>query len=257
MTVEPAERPRSVEPFVRYRAEPDPTAKREMRDALAEEHLALAAHLSRRFNHRGMSEDDLMQVASIGLLQAIDRFDPERGVEFSTFATPTILGELKRHFRDRGWAIRIPRRLQELNLRLTVVADEMSQQLGRSPTIAEMASALHISDEEVLEALDAARAYRARPLGRPTVDDDHPSVDDDPGLSSDDLALLRSEDRIVVDRLLEAVAPRERLMLHMRFYEEMTQQEIAERLGVSQMQVSRLLSRVLRQLRDQLDPEDT
>jgi RNA polymerase sigma-B factor len=216
--------------------------------------MALAAHLSRRFNHRGISEDDLMQVASIGLLQAIERFDPERGVEFSTFAAPTILGELKRHFRDRGWAIRIPRRLQELNLRLTSVADQLTHQLGRSPTIAELASAVHASDEEVLEALDAARAYRARPLGK-VGDDDGPSGPVDPGLSSEDVALLRSEDRMVVERLLAGVEPREQLMLRMRFYEEMTQQEIAERLGVSQMQVSRLLSRVLTRLREQVGNE--
>lgn len=192
-----------------------------------------------------------MQVASIGLLHAIDRFDPDRGVEFSTFAAPTILGELKRHFRDRGWAIRIPRRLQELNLRLTTVADELTHQLGRSPTITEMSAAVHASDEEVLEALDAARAYRARPIDRPG--DDGSGQPDEINLSSDDVSLLRSEDRMVVERLLERVEPRERLMLRMRFYDEMTQQEIAERLGISQMQVSRLLSRVLTRLRDQVD----
>ena len=248
------DQPASVEAFTRYRDELDATERRDLRDALLEEHLGLATHLARRFNHRGISEDDLVQVARIGLLHAIDRFDPERGVEFSTFATPTILGELKRHFRDRGWAIRIPRRLQELNLRLTTVADELTHKLGRSPTIAELASAVHSSDEEVLEALDAARSYRARPLGRTPSDDDGSNGSEDPGLSADDLALLRAEDRIVVDRLLDVVAPRERLMLHMRFYEEMTQQEIAERLGISQMQVSRLLNRVLSHLRDQLDP---
>lgn len=240
--------------FIDLRAAPDETTRREIRDRLIDEHMALAVHLSRRFNHRGISEDDLLQVASIGLLQAIERFDPNHGVEFSTFAAPTILGELKRHFRDRGWAIRIPRRLQELNLRLTSVADELTHKLGRSPTIAELASAVHASDEAVLEALDAARAYRARPIGK-TGDDDDPAKSDVVDLSSEDLSLLRSEDRMVVDRLLAGVEPREQLMLRMRFYEEMTQQEIAERLGVSQMQVSRLLSRVLTRLRQQLTDE--
>ena len=251
MTPGSSDRPRSKDRFLQYRDAVDEPTRKRLRDELIQENLGLAAHLSRRFNHRGISEEDLMQVASIGLLHAIDRFDPDRGVEFSTFAAPTILGELKRHFRDRGWAIRIPRRLQELNLRLTTVADELTHQLGRSPTIAEMASAVHASDEEVLEALDAARAYRARPIDRPA--DDGPGLPDDVSLSSDDVSLLRSEDRMVVERLLERVEPRERLMLRMRFYDEMTQQEIAERLGISQMQVSRLLSRVLARLRDHVE----
>lgn len=256
MTAGPRDRSHSKDRFVLYRAAVDEATRRAIRDELIQDHIALAAHLSRRFNHRGISEDDLMQVASIGLIHAIERFDPSRGVEFSTFAAPTILGELKRHFRDRGWAIRIPRRLQELNLRLTSVVDDLTHQLGRSPTIAEMASAVHASDEEVLEALDAARAYRSRPLGK-VGDDDGPNGPAEAGLTADDLSLLRSEDRMVVERLLAGVEPRERLMLRMRFYEEMTQQEIAERLGVSQMQVSRLLNRVLSRLRDQMEAEDT
>jgi RNA polymerase sigma-B factor len=250
LTAPPRGQPRSVERFRLYRAATDDEARRRLREELIEEHLGLAAHLSRRFNHRGISEEDLLQVASIGLLHAIDRFDPERGVEFSTFAAPTILGELKRHFRDRGWAIRIPRRLQELNLRLTTVADELTHQLGRSPTIAEMASAVHASDEEVLEALDAARAYRARPIERSSEDG---PLSAEPGAPADDVAILRSEDRMVVEELLDRLEPRERLMLRMRFYDDMTQQEIAERLGISQMQVSRLLSRVLARLRDQVE----
>lgn len=243
------ERSRSLERFVELRTESDPAARRLLRDQLVSDHMGLAAHLSRRFNHRGISDDDLLQVASIGLLHAVERFDPERGVEFSTFAAPTILGELKRHFRDRGWAIRIPRRLQELNLRLTTVADDLTHRLGRSPTIAELATAVHVSDEEVLEALDAARAYRARPLGKVHDDTSDP---DDADMAAEDLSLLQSEDRMVVDRLLAGLAPREQLMLRMRFYEEMTQQDIAERLGVSQMQVSRLLTKVLARLRHQL-----
>ena len=254
MTDGPRDRSGSAGQFEAYRDAPDETARRAIRDRLIDEHMALAVHLSRRFNNRGISEEDLLQVASIGLIQAIERFDPSRGLEFSTFAAPTILGELKRHFRDRGWAIRIPRRLQELNLRLTTVADDLTHQLGRSPTIAELASAVHASDEAVLEALDAARAYRARPIGK--TSDDESGTGEVLDLSSDDLSLLRSEDRIVVERLLAGVEPREQLMLRMRFYEEMTQQEIAERLGVSQMQVSRLLSRVLTRLRQKLTADE-
>lgn len=256
MTVEDPNRRRSHERFHALQAATDEGHRRSLREGLVADHLPLAAHLARRFANRGIADDDLLQVASLGLLHAVDRFDPDRGVEFSTFAAPTILGELKRHFRDRGWAVRVPRRLQELNLRLTTVADELTHQLGRSPTIAELSAAVHVSDEEVLEALDAARAYRARSISRPTADHDGAGESAPDDLRADDLAFIRSEERMVVDRLLGTLPPREQLMLRMRFYEEMTQQEIADRLGVSQMQVSRLLAKVLGQLRERLAAPD-
>lgn len=248
MTRDQGKRPVEHGGFHAYRSTTDPQARHQIRERLVNDHMGLAHHMARRFSHRGVSDDDLIQVASVGLLHAIERFDPDRGVEFSTFAAPTIVGEIKRHFRDKGWAIRVPRRLQELHLRTTTVADELTNRLGRSPNISELAAAARASEEEVLEALDASRAYRARPLTRPNGEDgDIESTD----LSDDDLALVRSENRVVVDQLLARLGKRDQLILRMRFFEEMTQLEIAERLGVSQMQVSRLLNRVLTQLRDE------
>ncbi|MEO6627705.1 MAG: sigma-70 family RNA polymerase sigma factor, partial [Aquihabitans sp.] len=209
--------------FATYRRTGDTT----IRDELVHDHLRLAAHLASRFANRGVATDDLMQVASIGLLQAVERYEPERGLEFSTFATPTIMGELKRHFRDKGWAIRVPRRVQELHLRLNVVVGEMTHQLGRSPTIAELAHATRTSEEDVLEALDAAHAYRTTSIDAPGPggerrDAREPVCDDD--------HLFRSEDRLVIETLLSTLEPREQLMVRLRFYEEMTQSEIATRL---------------------------
>src|SRR5438128_11445445 len=151
---------RTFETFAETR---DPT----LRDELIEAHLGLAEYLARRFANRGEPLDDLVQVASVGLLKAVDRFDPERGLEFSTYATPTIVGELKRHFRDKGWAVRVPRRIQELHLRLGKVVSTLSQDLGRSPTIAEVAERAGASEEEVLEAMEAGRAYRFASLDAP------------------------------------------------------------------------------------------
>lgn len=235
--------------FTAFRDAIDEERRLALRNDLVRDHLSLSVHLARRFTNKGISDDDLMQVAAVGLVHAVERFEPDRGVEFSSFAVPTILGELKRHFRDRGWAVRIPRRLQELNLRLTVVAGELTHQLGRSPTIAELATCAGASEEEVLEALDASRAYRYRPTGTGTdPETDEPELE----LGADDLELLRADGRLEVQRILAALPRREQLILRMRFYDEMTQQQIAERLGVSQMQISRLLARVLAQLRADL-----
>jgi RNA polymerase sigma-B factor len=230
-----------------------------VRDELVAAHLRLAVHLARRFEHRGVPLDDLTQVASIGLLQAIDRFEPERGLEFSTFATPTIVGELKRHFRDKGWSVRVPRRIQELHGRVNAVVGELTHQLGRSPTIAELARATRASEEEVLEAMEAAQAYRSTSLdaaGQSSHDGG-----DDPGdgadhLGGDDSSLFAVENRVLVERLMASLSPREQLMVRLRFYEDMSQAEIAERLGISQMHVSRLLARCLATLRDLLDDRD-
>ena len=218
-----------------------------IRDQLVAANLRLALHLARRFANRGVSLDDLEQVASLGLLQAIDRFDPHRGLEFSTFATPTIIGELKRHFRDKGWAVRVPRRVQELNMRLNTTVADLTHQLGRSPTIAELATAVRASEEQVLEAMEAAQAYRSQSIDRQGPGGDESDLPDQLGV--DDLGLFQAENRMLVEELLAHLAPRDQLLLRLRFYEEMTQQEIAERLGVSQMHVSRLLARCLEELR--------
>jgi len=224
------------------------------RDQLVAAHLRLAAHLARRFDHRGVPFDDLMQVASLGLVHAVERFEPERGLEFSSFATPTIVGELRRHFRDKGWAVRVPRRVQELHVRINRLASDLTQQLGRSPTIAELASAARTSPEEVLEAMEAAQAYRSASLDAPGVDRDEGSDATDPSAEVD-ATLFQVDDKLVVDRLLANLAPREQLMVRLRFYEEMTQTEIAERLDISQMHVSRLLTRCLEQLRALLEAD--
>ncbi len=221
-----------------------------IRDQLVAANLRLALHLARRFANRGVSLDDLEQVASLGLLRAIDRFDPNRGLEFSTFATPTILGELKRHFRDKGWAVRVPRRVQELHLLLNTTVADLTHQLGRSPTIAELATATRSSEEEVLEAMEAAQAYRSA-----SIDGRSASAPEgaDPRLGVDDLGLFEAENRVLVEELLAHLAPREQLLLRLRFFEDMTQQQIAERLGVSQMHVSRLLARCLEDLRRRVE----
>src|SRR5439155_2822149 len=215
--------------------------------------MGLAEYLARRFTNRGEPLDDLLQVASLGLLKAVDRFDPDRGLEFSTYATPTIVGELKRHFRDKGWAVRVPRRVQELHLRLGTVVGTLSQELGRSPTIPEIAHAAKVSEEEVVEAIEAGHAYRFTSL-------DAPSGEDESALSSqlgvEDQNLVDSEHRVALSPLIARLSPREQTILHLRFFEGMTQSEIASRLGISQMHVSRLLARSLAQLREAAGDEE-
>ncbi len=236
-------------------AEDDPR-RMAARDELVTMHLPLAGFLARRFRDRGESLDDLTQVATIGLLKAVDRFDPERGVEFSTFATPTMVGEIKRHFRDKGWAIRVPRRLQELRISIGRATAELSQSTGRSPTVAELAEHLDVSQEQILEGLESAQAYATLSLDASSNDgtEDGSSLadtlgDDDPGLGEVDT-------RETLHPLVATLAPREQRIIHMRFYENMTQAQIAERIGVSQMHVSRLLAKSLAQLRTGLaEPE--
>ncbi len=247
MPISEDERERLRGRFHDYRRTGDPA----IRDELVAAHMRLAVHLARRFDNRGVPLDDLIQVASLGLLKAVERFEIERALEFSTFATPTIVGELKRHFRDKSWSVRVPRRVQELHVRLNALVGELTQRLGRSPTIAELAVAARTSEEEVLEAMEAAQAYRSASLDAPSDDDGTlPLV-----LGRADQDLFRVEDKLVVDRLLAELAPRERLMVRLRFFEEMTQSEIAERLGISQMHVSRLLSRCLDRFRDLLEAD--
>ncbi|MGI9119648.1 MAG: RNA polymerase sigma factor SigF [Acidimicrobiales bacterium] len=229
------------------------TRDRALRDQLIEAHLGLAEYLARRFSNRGEPLDDLVQVASLGLVKAVERFDPSRGLEFTTFATPTIVGELKRHFRDKGWAVRVPRRVQELHLRVTGVIDDLQLELGRSPTVAEVAVRAGTSEDEVIEAVDAGSAYRSTSLDASRGDDE-----ESPGLLGQlgeiDPELARAESRTELSPLMAELASREQLMLYLRFYEGKTQSEIARRLGISQMHVSRLLSRSLERLRELAEP---
>ncbi|MFE5891567.1 RNA polymerase sigma factor SigF [Streptomyces sp. NPDC002285] len=225
-----------------------------LRNQLVRMHLPLVEHLARRFRNRGEPLDDLTQVATIGLIKSVDRFDPERGVEFSTYATPTVVGEIKRHFRDKGWAVRVPRRLQELRLALTTATAELSQQHGRSPTVHELAEKLAISEEEVLEGLESANAYSTLSLDVPDTDDESPAVADT--LGAEDEALEGVEYRESLKPLLEDLPPREKRILLLRFFGNMTQSQIAQEVGISQMHVSRLLARTLAQLREKLLVEE-
>jgi RNA polymerase sigma-B factor len=231
--------------FATYARTRDPV----LRDELVSAYLGLAEYLARRFANRGEPLDDLVQVASLGLLKALDRFDPERGVEFSTYATHTIVGELKRHFRDKGWSIRAPRRMQELYLRLGKVVASMGQELGRSPTIAELAMEVKVSEEEVLEALEAGQAYRTASLDVATEEGESLAT----RLGEEDPSLEDAERRATLSPLLAQLLPRERLILQLRFFDGLTQSEIANRLQISQMHVSRLLARSLAQLRAAAD----
>ena len=232
----------------------DPERAR-IRATLVELHLPLVEYLARRFRNRGEWLDDLTQVATIGLIKSIDRFDLERGVEFSTYATPTIVGEIKRHFRDKGWAVRVPRRLQELKLSLIKAIGDLAQREGRAPTVSELAAHLQMSEEEVLEGLESANAYSTVSLDAPdSGDEDAPAVADSLGMIDD--ALEGVEYRESLKPLLERLPPREKKILLLRFFGNMTQSQIAAELGISQMHVSRLLARTLAQLREGLTIDD-
>lgn len=222
------------------------------RDELVTMHLPLASFLARRFRDRGESLDDLTQVATVGLIKAVDRFEPDRGVQFSTFATPTMVGEIKRHFRDKGWAIRVPRRLQELRLAITRATAELSQSTGRSPTVAELAEHIGVTEEEVLEGLESAQAYATLSLDAATADGPEEGASLVETLGEHDPGMDEVEARETVNPLLAGLAPRERQIVQMRFFDNMTQSQIAERVGVSQMHVSRLLAKSLAQMRTDL-----
>jgi RNA polymerase sigma-B factor len=250
------ERGRARELFERLSALPEGDQERQrIRGELVELHLPLVEYLARRFRNRGEWLDDLTQVATIGLIKSIDRFDLSRGVEFSTYATPTIVGEIKRHFRDKGWAVRVPRRLQELKLALTKAISDLAQRLGRAPTVAELASHLQMSEEEVLEGLESANAYSTVSLDAPdSGDEDAPAVAESLGMLDD--ALEGVEYRESLKPLLERLPPREKRILMLRFFGNMTQSQIATELGISQMHVSRLLARTLTQLREGLTTDE-
>lgn len=216
-----------------------------LRDALISANLGLAHQLARRFANRGEAHDDLVQVASLALVKAVDRFDPTRGTTFSSFAVTSIVGELKRHFRDRGWAVRAPRRIQELYLELGHLIDRLSQEGGHAPTVAELAAASGASEDAVLEALEAGRAYRTASLDAP--DREERTLAE--SLGTEDVGFGHIEDRSVLTVAMDKLSERDRRILRLRFVEGLTQSEIAAKLGVSQMQISRLLAASLRQLR--------
>ena len=250
-----ASRARSTELFGELAHPRTRVARRaEVRDELVRLHLPLVEHLARRFRNRGEPYDDLVQVGTIGLIKAVDRFDLERKVEFSTYATPTIVGEIKRHFRDRGWVIRVPRRLQELRLALAAASSELTQNLGRSPTVNELAEHIGVSGEDVIEAIESGNAYS-------TVSLDASDSGDDPGapiievVGAEDEAFVDVENRESVRPLVARLDPREKQILMLRFFRGMTQSQIAQEIGVSQMHVSRLLNRTLARLRAELGEE--
>ncbi len=232
----------------RYHCDGDRAA----RDALVERFLPLARQLARRYQRGSEPFDDLVQVASLGLLKAIDRFEPGRETAFSSFAVPTILGELKRHFRDRGWSVRVPRDLQEMSVRVERVTEELAGELGRAPTPDEIARRIGATTEQVLEAREAAGAYRAISLDRPRDEDDESDgMGDSMGIEDPGFGL--AEDAATVERLMSVLTDREREVLRLRFAEDLTQSEIGARVGVSQMHVSRLIRQAVARLRDEAE----
>jgi RNA polymerase sigma-B factor len=222
-------------------------SKHETYERFAEEHMRLAEFLARRFSHRGESPEDLRQVALVGLLKAVERFEPDRGLQFSSFATPTITGELKRHFRDKGWAVRVPRRIQELHLELDRTVADLNQELGRPPTPAENAQRAGVLEEDVLESMEAGSLYRLASLDSSRSDDEAaPSPAQRLGEFDHELGAV--ENRVAVSEMLSLLPEREQKIVYLRFFEGLTQSEIAEQIGISQMHVSRLLVRSLETL---------
>jgi RNA polymerase sigma-B factor len=227
----------------------------EARERLIEQYLPLVRSLARRYSYRGEQLEDLVQVGCIGLIKAIDRFDVERGVELTTYATPNIIGEIKRHFRDKGWSVRVPRGLQELNVRLSHVVEELTVQLERSPTIPELAKAAGVDEEDVLEALESGQAYATLSLSAPAAGDDNSDLDPLESLGELEHEYEVSEDRAVLAPGIRALDDRERRILHLRFFEGPTQSQIAQQVGISQMHVSRLIRRSLEKIRAEIASE--
>jgi RNA polymerase sigma-B factor len=233
----------------RYHSDGDEAAREE----LIHRFLPLARQLARRYERADEPLDDLMQVASMGLVKAVERFDPSRGTAFSSFAVPTILGELKRYFRDVGWAVHVPRGMQERALEVNRAVTELSRDLGRSPTTAELAGFTGLTHEEVLEGMEAAVAYDSVSLEAPRTDDDPDSDGVVDRIGKEDAGYELAEYAATLGPQLRALPARDRLVLQLRFGEDMTQSEIAERIGVSQMHVSRLIRRALAQVRSSVD----
>jgi RNA polymerase sigma-B factor len=218
------------------------------RDEVAARMLPLARSLARRYANKGEPLDDLEQVACLGLIKAIDRFDLSRDVRFATYAVPTIAGELKRHFRDRGWMMRVPREVQELSGKIGIARERLVCDLARSPTVGELARATGADEDRVLEALAAAQAYRTLSLDQPFEDGTGPLE----AIGNDDLGFERAEARAMLADGLHDLAPREREIVRLRYFEGLTQREIAEHIGISQMHVSRLIKRTVRELRERI-----
>jgi RNA polymerase sigma-B factor len=227
----------------------DPT-RPALRERAIEGWLPLAQHLARRYGGRGEPADDLFQVAVVGLIKAVDRYQADRGIDFAAFAIPTVVGEIKRHFRDRTWAIRVPRRLQELRLEITAANSTLTHTLGRAPTVADVAAHLKITEEEVLEGLEGARAYNTASLSAPLSDDGATTLADTLGDEENGYEL--AELRIALGPAIAALDEREQRILALRFHGNLTQTEIADQIGISQMHVSRLLTKALAKLRRQL-----
>lgn len=213
--------------------------------------LPMARRAAGRFAGRGESLDDLVQVATVGLIKSVDRFDPARQTPFVNYAMPTITGEIKRHFRDKSWSVRVSRRMQELHLDITRTVPQLAQELGRSPSVADLAVRLDVSEADILQGIDCGQAYTARSLSTPVGDDDGGTVLADV-LGGDDERLESAADRHTLRQLLADLPVRERTILMLRFFDNLTQSEIAEHVGVSQMHVSRLLARTLGELRERL-----
>jgi RNA polymerase sigma-B factor len=249
-------RQRSAELFAVLRDEDAPQASRDAaREGLVRLHLPLVEHCARRFRNRGEPLEDLVQVGTIGLIKSVDRFDLERGVEFSTYATPTIIGEIKRYFRDKGWAIRVPRRLQELRMQIGTATGELTQSLGRSPTARELAEAIGCTVEEIVEGIESSNAYSTLSLDASDDGEDGGAATMLDAIGVEDIGLEHVEIRESIKPLLDRLAPREKKILLLRFFKNMTQSQIAEEIGVSQMHVSRLLNRTLEQLRTSLEED--
>lgn len=215
----------------------------------------LARHLANRYNGRGEPVDDLVQTAMVGLIKAVDRFDPERGTDFTGFAIPTIVGEIRRHFRDRTWDVRVPRRLQELRIAISDANATLAHSLGRSPTVADIAAHLDLTEEAVLEGLEGARAYKSASLSAPLGGEESGTTLGD-SMGQADLGFELADLRLTIGAALDALTERERRIIMLRFYGNQTQTQIAEQVGVSQMHVSRLLTKALAKLRDRMGEEE-
>ena len=236
----------------RYHEEGDLQA----RERLIEQYMSLVRSLARRYSYRGEQLEDLVQIGAIGLIKAIDRFDLERGVELTTYATPNIIGEIKRHFRDKGWSVRVPRGLQELNVQLSRLIEQLTVQYGRSPTIGELAKAAGTSEEEVLEALESGRAYSSLSLSSGGGQDGDEELDPLESIGAEEHEYEVSEDRAVLAPGFRVLDERERRILHLRFFKGLTQSQIAQHVGISQMHVSRLIRRSLEKIREEIAAEE-
>jgi RNA polymerase sigma-B factor len=225
------------------------------REAVLEQHLPLVRALATRYAGRGEALEDIVQVGSVGLVLALQRFDPERGVPFKSFAIPTIVGEIRRHFRDRAWALHVPRRLKELSLRLMRTVETLTADLGRSPTIAELAVAVGVPEDDVIDALDVANAYSTRSLSEPRFDDEGDSESYSRALGHTEPGFEEVEDLTIVESGLSALDARSRRIVELRFFDGRTQSEIAAEIGISQMHVSRLLRQSLELMRGRLELE--